>query len=143
MNQTLGLLMPPAVASIPTINTTEGFTPDWSRIRFENMIFSEGGEISYPNKKGGTETRTWEAGESLAQIMEFGDFADAGLGIEEISLEYMADKLGLNLDRFSLADFELMKWQTLPDLVDAVPKLEKLKVNKVPPIQDFFKKNGN
>lgn len=142
MNQTLGLLMPPAVASIPTINTTEGFTPNWSRVKFEDMIFSEGGNVSYPGRKGGTETRTWEAGEGLAQIMEFGDFADAGLGIEEISLEYMTDKLGLDLNRFSLADFELMKWQTLPDLVDAIPQLERLKVNKVPPIQDFFSKMG-
>lgn len=142
MNQTLGLLMPPAVANIPTINTTEGFTPNWSRVKFEDMIFSEGGNVSYPGKKGGTETRTWEAGEGLAQIMEFGDFADAGLGIEEISLEYMTDKLGLDLDRFSLADFELMKWQTLPDLVDAIPQLERLKVNKVPPIQDFFSEMG-
>ncbi|MEO1374635.1 MAG: hypothetical protein AAFW70_10010 [Cyanobacteria bacterium J06635_10] len=141
MNQTLGLLMPPAVASIPTIDSTEEFTPDWNRVSFEDMVFSEGGSISYPGRKG-TETRTWEAGESLAQIMEFGDFADAGLGIEEISLEYMGDKLGLNLDRFSLADFELMKWQTLPDLVDAVPQLERLKVSKVPPIQDFFRKMG-
>ncbi|NJO60337.1 MAG: hypothetical protein HC836_19315 [Richelia sp. RM2_1_2] len=135
------LLMPPAVASIPTVKSNEGFTPDWSRIKFEDMIFSEGGSVSYPGKKG-IETRTWKAGESLSQIMEFGDFTDAGLGIKEISLEYIADKLGLNLDRFSLADFELMKWQTLPDLIDAVPQLEKLNVNKVPPIQDFSK-NGN
>lgn len=147
MNQHLGLLMPPAIANtqqinIPTVKSSKGFTPDWSRIKFEDMVFSEGGSISYPGRKGKTETRTWEVGESLAQIMEFGDFADAGLGIEEISLEYMADKLGLNLDRFSLADFELMKWQTLPDLIDAVPQLETLKVNKVPPIQDFFRKIG-
>lgn len=142
MNQTLGLLMPPAVASIPTVKSDEGFTPDWSRVRFEDMVFSEGGSISYPGRKGGTETRTWEAGESLAQIMEFGDFADTELGIEEISLKYIADKLKLNLDAFSLADFELMKWQTLPDLIDAVPQLERLKINKVPPIQHFFKKMG-
>ena len=141
MNQTLGLLLPPAAANIPIIDSTEEFTPDWNRVTFEDMVFSEGGSVSYSGKRG-TETRTWEAGESLAQIMEFGDFADAGLGIEEISLEYMADKLGLDLDRFSLADFELMKWQTLPDLVDAIPQLERLKVNKVPPIQDFFREMG-
>lgn len=138
----LSLLMPPAVANVPTVKSNEGFTPDWSRIKFEGMIFSEGGSISYPGRKGGTETRTWEAGESLSQIMELGDFDDSGLGIEEISLEYMADKLRLNLEEFSLADFELMKWQTLPDLIDAIPELEKLNVNKVLPIQDFFNKMG-
>lgn len=142
MNQTLGLLMPPAIANIPALKSNEGITPDWSRIRFEDMIFSEGGSISYPSREGSTETRTWEAGESLSQIMEFGDFADAGLGIEEISLEYMADKLRLNLEEFSLADFELMKWQTLPDLIDAIPQLDKFNINKVPPIQDFFEKMG-
>ncbi|MEM7552624.1 MAG: hypothetical protein AAF378_00720 [Cyanobacteria bacterium P01_A01_bin.84] len=141
MNQTLGFIMPPATA-IPSLKSDGGFTPDWSNVKFEDMIFSEGGNVSYPGKQGGTETRTWEAGESLAQIMEFGDFSDAGLGLEEISLEYVADKLGLDLDGFSLADFELMEWQTPLDLVNAIPQLEGIEANKVPPIQDFFKEMG-
>lgn len=155
MNQTLGFLIPPAIAEsylkkdshkkdipIPIVQDPQGFLPDWSRITFEDMIFSEGGSISYPGRKGGIKTRIWEAGQSIAQIMEFGDFADTGLGIEELNLEFIASKLGFDLENISLADFALMEWQTLPDLIDAIPQLEKLRVTQVPPVQDFLKNMG-
>ncbi|BAY87779.1 hypothetical protein NIES267_73030 (plasmid) [Calothrix parasitica NIES-267] len=151
MNQHLGFISPVIAqtphqyqeeSSISYNSTSEGFIPDWSRIKFENMVFSEGGNITYTNAKGEAKTRTWQAGENLAQIMEFGDFSDSGLGIEEISLEYMAQKLDLNLTEISLADFELIKWQTLPNLVDAIPQLKELQVSQVRPVQDFLNKLG-
>ncbi|BAY41584.1 hypothetical protein NIES2111_59800 (plasmid) [Nostoc sp. NIES-2111] len=141
LNQTIGLIIPLASAQVPFINSPNGFTPDWSRLKFSDMMISESGSVTYPGSRG-TETRTWTAGQSIAEFMELGDFETPQLAIENLSLSTIASVQGINLSTLKLGDFELSKWQTLPSLVRAVPGLGNRNVNSVRPIRDFTRRFG-
>ncbi|MBD2513367.1 hypothetical protein H6G91_40535, partial [Nostoc muscorum FACHB-395] len=41
LNSFVGFLLPKASAQVPIVNSPNGFTPDWSRLRFSDMIISE------------------------------------------------------------------------------------------------------
>ncbi|MBD2513364.1 hypothetical protein H6G91_40520, partial [Nostoc muscorum FACHB-395] len=41
LNSLVGFLLPKASAQVPIVNSPNGFTPDWSRLRFSDMIISE------------------------------------------------------------------------------------------------------
>lgn len=116
--------------------------PDWSQINFENMIFSEGGSVNFPNIKnpGMKEKRTWFAGDSLAEVMELGDFEATEFNIESLSLNNISNITGKNFNNLKLNDFELIDWQTLGDLNAIVPNLSKYKAKSVKPVNDFLKK---
>ncbi|BAY73318.1 hypothetical protein NIES23_61460 (plasmid) [Trichormus variabilis NIES-23] len=141
LNQTIGLIIPKASAQVPFIDSPNGFTPDWSRLKFSDMIISEDGSVTYPGTRG-TETRTWRAGQSIAEFMEIGDFETPELDIESLNLSTIAQVQGLNLNRLKLSDFELTKWQTLSNLVTAVPALGNRNVSTVVPIRDFVRRYG-
>ncbi|WP_341531722.1 hypothetical protein WKK05_39085 (plasmid) [Nostoc sp. UHCC 0302] len=141
LNQTIGLIMPKASAQVPIVNSPNGFTPDWSRLRFSDMIISVSGSVTYPSTKG-TETRSWRAGQSIDQFMELGDFETPQLAIETLNLSTIARVQEINLSRLRLSDFQLTGWQTLPNLVKAVPGLGNRSVASVPPIRDFARRFG-
>jgi hypothetical protein len=141
LNQVIGLMIPKVSAAVPTVNSPKGFMPNWSLLKFSDMIISENGKITYPGKKG-NEIRVWNAGQSIAEFMELGDFETPELGIEKLSLAKIANAQGINLNKLRLSDLELTQWQTLPDLVKAVPGLGSKSVSSVKPIQDFLKKLG-
>ncbi|BAY41244.1 hypothetical protein NIES2111_56400 (plasmid) [Nostoc sp. NIES-2111] len=141
LNQTIGLIIPKASAQVPVINSLNGFVPDWSRLKFSDMIITESGSVTYPGSRG-TETRTWTAGQSVAEFMELGDFETPQLAIENLNLSTIASVQGINLSTLKLGDFELSKWQTLPSLVRAVPGLGNRNVNSVRPIRDFARRLG-
>lgn len=127
----------------PTTISNGGLAmPDWSKINFDNMKFSEGGSVEFPNIKnpGMKENRVWSAGQSLADVMELGDFEETEFKIQDFNLNQISKITGDNLKNFKLSDFELLNWQTLPDLGAVVPGLSKLKVGSVPPIAEFLKK---
>lgn len=67
LNQAIGLIMPKASAQVPIVNSASGFVPDWSRLRFSDMIIGESGSVTYPGSRG-TESRSWRAGQSLSLI---------------------------------------------------------------------------
>ncbi|BAY42071.1 hypothetical protein NIES2111_64670 (plasmid) [Nostoc sp. NIES-2111] len=141
LNQVVGFLLPKASAQVPLINSPNGFTPDWSRLKFSDMIIGEDGSVTYPGSRG-TETRTWTAGQSIADFMELGDFETPELAIESLNLSTIARVQGINLSRLRLNDFQLTRWQTLPSLVKAVPGLGNRNVGSVPPIRDFALRFG-
>ncbi|WP_414756428.1 hypothetical protein [Anabaena sp. CCY 9910] len=141
LNQTIGLIMPRASAQVPVVNSPSGFVPDWSRLKFSDMIISEDGSVTYPGSRG-TETRTWTAGQSIAEFMELGDFETPQLAIENLNLSTIASVQGINLSRLRLDDFQLTRWQTLPNLATAVPGLGNRSVASVPPIRDFARRFG-
>ncbi len=105
------------------------------------MIISEDGSVTYPGTIG-TETRTWRAGQSIAEFMELGDFETPELLIETINISTIAKTEGLSLSKIKLSDFQLMQWQTLPNLVKAIPDLANKPVYSVQPINDFLNKLG-
>ncbi len=117
-------------------------TPDWSNITFKNMKFGEAGSVEFPNinNPGMKESRTWSAGQSLAEVMELGDFEATEFNIEDFTLEDIADITGINLKDLKLSDFETLEWQTLEDLAEAIPKFEDLEVGAIPPIQELVTK---
>ncbi|MBW4635086.1 MAG: hypothetical protein KME30_25260 [Iphinoe sp. HA4291-MV1] len=116
--------------------------PDWDNITFKDMKFAEPGSVEFPNIKnpGMKETRTWDAGQSLADVMELGDFEAAEFKIEELTLKEIAQITGTNVKSLKLDSFELTDWQTIADLTDAIPNLGDMLVNDVPPINDAIQK---
>ncbi|HEY9799077.1 MAG TPA: hypothetical protein V6D25_01860 [Leptolyngbyaceae cyanobacterium] len=141
LNQTIGLIMPKASAQVAVNKSPNGFVPDWSRIKFNDMIISTSGSVSYPGTNG-TETRSWRAGQSIGEFMELGDFESEELSIEKLSLSNIASALRINLSQQRLGDFQLTRWQKLSDLVKAVPGLGNRSVGSVRPIRDFARKYG-
>lgn len=117
-------------------------TPDWSSITFKNMKFGGAGSVEFPNIKnpGMKETRTWSTGQSLAEVMELGDFEATEFNIEDFTLEDIASITGINLKNLKLSDFETLNWQTLEDLAEAIPNLEDSEVGAIPPIQELVTK---
>lgn len=128
-------------AQVTVIDSGNGFMPDWSRLKFSNMIISSDGRVTYPGSRG-TETRVWSAGQSIAEFMELGDFETPELAIEKLNLSTIAKVQGLNLNQLKLSDLELTKWQTLPNLVRAVPELGSKSVASVKPVGDFLRRYG-
>jgi hypothetical protein len=116
--------------------------PDWSKMTFKNMKFGGSGSVEFPNIKnpGMKELRTWTAGQSLSEVMELGDFEATEFNIEDFTLADIADITGINLKNFKLSDFETLKWQTLEDFAEAIPKLEDLEVGAIPPVQELVTK---
>jgi hypothetical protein len=105
------------------------------------MIISLSGSVTYPGTRG-TETRTWTAGQSISEFMELGDFETPQLAIENLNLSTIASVQGINLSGLTLDDFQLTRWQTLPNLVRAVPNLGNRNVLSVIPIRDFARRFG-
>lgn len=113
-------------------------TPDWTNITFKDMKFGEAGSVEFPNIKnpGMKETRSWEAGQSLADVMELGDFEATEFKIEELSLKDIAKITGIDLKELKLDSLELTNWQTIANLSDSIPDLGDMLVSEVPPIND-------
>ncbi|MBD2254738.1 hypothetical protein H6G14_26230 [Nostoc parmelioides FACHB-3921] len=141
LNQAIGLIMPRASAQVAIVNSASGFVPDWSRLRFSDMIIGENGSVTYPTSRG-TESRIWRAGQSIAEFMELGDFETPELAIESLNLSTIARVQRINLNQQRLSDFQLTRWQTLPNLVRAVPSLGNRSVGSVRPIRDFVRRFG-
>lgn len=141
-NQVVGFVIPKASAQVTVINSDNGFMPDWSQLKFSDLIISDDGKVTYPGSTGKTETRVWSAGQSIALFMELGDFETPDLAIEKLNLSTIARVQGLNLGQSKLSDLSLTEWQTLPNLVAAIPGLGSKSVTSVKPISDFLSKFG-
>ena len=141
MNQVIGFLLPKASAQVPFVSSNNGLIPDWSKMKFQDMIVSESGNVTYPTDRG-NQTRTWQAGQSIGDFMELGDFEDANLNIEKLTLSTISQALAIDLDSLKLDDFGIIKTQTLSDLVKAIPDLANQSASSVAPIADFFRQMG-
>jgi len=141
MNQVIGFILPKASAQVPFVSSNNGLIPDWSKMKFQDMIVSESGHVTYPTDRG-NQTRTWQAGQSIGDFMELGDFEDANLNIEKLNLKAISQALAIDLDGLKLDDFGIIKTQTLSDLVKAIPDLAAQSASSVPPIADFLRQMG-
>ncbi|MHC0069019.1 hypothetical protein ACWATR_40180, partial [Nostoc sp. UIC 10890] len=141
LNQVIGLILPKASAQVPFVSSSNGLIPDWSQMKFQDMIVSESGNVTYPSLRG-NQTRTWQAGQSIGDFMELGDFEDANLNIEKLTLRAISQALAIDLDGLKLDDFGVVKTQTLNDLVKAIPELANQSARNVAPIADFFRQMG-
>lgn len=141
LNQAISFLMPKATAEVPIIESESGFMPDWSNMRFRDMIIQESGSISFPGQQG-NQSRTWKAGQSIAEFLELGDFEESGFNLENLQLNQIAEYLNLNLGNLKLSDFDLVEWQTLPDLANAIPQIKNQYVENILPLRDFLDNLG-
>ncbi|MBW4435205.1 MAG: hypothetical protein KME28_26710 [Pelatocladus maniniholoensis HA4357-MV3] len=124
--------------TIPTKLLNNAPIPDWDNINFKSFVFSNDGSIELPqaNIPGYKSKRLWKAGQSLDQVMELGDFEEV-FGLENFSLEDIEKLSSISLKNIKLSDFSIVKWQTVPELVKAIPKLADEYVVDVPPIKDL------
>lgn len=132
--------IPATEQPIPTIYVKGAPTPDWNQITFRSLKFLGEGSVELPsiNSPGLKPTRVWSEGQDLSEVMELGDFEGTEFSIEELALEEIADIVGIDLESFTLSDFETLQWQTLADLITALPGLEDLSVDAVPAIADLI-----
>ncbi|KYC34717.1 hypothetical protein WA1_49185 [Scytonema hofmannii PCC 7110] len=130
----------PKASPLPTKLMNGIPIPDWSKITFKNMKFSSPGSVQFPNIKnpGMKELRSWVEGQGLDEVMELGDFEATEFGIENLSLKQISQITGIKLNKITLDKFELTDWQTVGDLMKAIPKLGDQLVENVPPINDLI-----
>lgn len=125
---------------IPTIYVKGVPIPDWSQVTFGNLKFSGSGSVEMPAPEipipGLKTSQQWVDGQSVSEVMELGDF-EGTFGIENMDLQSIADIAGVDLGDLPLSTFETLQWQTLKDLVSAIPGLADLPIDSVPVLSDF------
>lgn len=126
--------------------------PDWSQIRLSDIPpITEAGSFDISNVKtnysteelisvlGYDPSRSWQAGTRIEDILKLGDFRGVS-NLNEWSLSDVAAATGITSDdlkNISLADYGLIKNQTVEDLVFAIPSLAGMNVEDVKPIYDM------
>lgn len=120
-----------------------GTKPDWVQITLRTLpAVLESGSFEASadliRLLGYDPSRVWQAGQTADQYMQLGDFQES-FQLQQFSLYEIAALVGLDWPALRLADFALVAWQTLEDLVQAVPDLANLPVESVAPIADLLK----
>ncbi|MBO3458436.1 MAG: hypothetical protein KME33_13700 [Aetokthonos hydrillicola CCALA 1050] len=125
-------------STMPTKLLNNAPVPDWDNINFKSFVFSSDGSIELPTVKtpGYKSKRIWKAGQTLDQVMELGDFEEV-LGLENFSLKNIENLSNISLENTKLSNFSITQWQTIPELIKAIPKLADEQVLDVPPIRDL------
>lgn len=128
----------PKTNTIPTKYINNAPVPDWQNITFKSFVFSSPGRVELPKAKipGYKSVRTWKAGQSLDEVMELGDFENV-FNLEDFSLRDIEQLSGTYLKNLKLSDFRLIKWQTVPEITKAIPKLANVYVEDVPVIKNL------
>ncbi|WP_013320631.1 hypothetical protein [Gloeothece verrucosa] len=125
---------------VPSIKSNGALLPDWERITFRVIPpASEGGSLNLSSLKGvlGYDaSRSWNAGDSITSIVMLGDLAEV-TNLPTRSLLSILNTVGLSGNSVSLADFGLIKQQTLKTLVDAIPDLANFSLDEVAPLYDL------
>ncbi|NEQ47479.1 MAG: hypothetical protein F6K00_29630 [Leptolyngbya sp. SIOISBB] len=112
--------------------------PDWSQLTFGNLppLMSDG-SFDAPEdiiqSLGYDLSRQWTAGQSLETVLKLGDF-QTSLYLQLFNLENIAELTQLDLNQIALEALDLADWQTIEDLVNAIPTLGNLFVDQVPPV---------
>jgi len=149
----------PIKQNIPTVvSEVNGYPvllPDTDNLNWHSMpSLEDNGTIQFPAEVietlGYDPSRSWKAGDRPSDILMLGDLS-AAFGLEQLSLDrileitvskYGVSKFnqltGLDVTDLTLADFEALTWQTVPDLLEAIPGLEDLPLDRVKPLYDLF-----
>ena len=112
--------------------------PDWSQLTFGNLppLMSDG-SFDAPEEiiqsLGYDLSRQWTAGQSLETVLKLGDF-QTSLYLQLFNLENIADIAQLDLNQIALEALDLASWQTIEDLMAAIPTLGNLVIDQVPPL---------
>ena len=118
--------------------------PDWRQITWGSLPpVQQSGWIEIPNnivqQLGYNPSRRWNIGQKPDAFIMLGDVSE--LRLESFSLKDISRLTSLG-SASKLSDFGLVKWQTIGDLVNAIPSLGNKSVNQVKPVQDLLLANG-
>ena len=142
-----------AIAPAPSIPTTPiewngqyAQVPDWSQITFRSLppIQSSGSFDSSAdiNQALGYDlSRHWQAGQTADEYLKLGDF-QTSLYPQIFNLYTIAQTTNLDLKQIALSALEMTKWQTIDDLVTAIPGLGNYSVGNVSPIVVLLKQQA-
>lgn len=133
-------------SALPTVEQGGALVPDWNQVTFStlpavqsNGVFQATPEIV--QALGYDPSRSWQAGDSMAQVLSLGDVQDA-FGLEQFSLDTIAQITGVDLGQVSLDNLGPAQWQSAASLVQAIPGLEQFPVEQIAPVFDLLSANG-
>ena len=86
-------------------------------------------------------SRQWLAGKQAGNALWLGDFQNS-FNLQSFTLRQIGDITGLSLDGRTLADLELLGWQTLEDLARAVPGLQNTRLANLPAVSTLLASLG-
>jgi murein DD-endopeptidase MepM/ murein hydrolase activator NlpD len=117
--------------------------PDWSQITFGTLpaILSDGGfeaPADVNEMLGYDLSRTWQAGDRADTYLKLGDFQNS-LYLQIFNLYTLSQISGFDPSQVALSSLELASWQTIDDLVTAIPGLGNYQVEDVAPIASLLK----
>jgi hypothetical protein len=119
-----------------------GIKPDWAQITLRSLpAILESGSFEAPTdliwQLGYDPSRLWQAGQTADEYLLLGDFQDS-FQLQRFSLADIGALVGLDWEVLRLADLALVGWQTIADLVQAIPDLVEFPVQEVQPIADLL-----
>jgi murein DD-endopeptidase MepM/ murein hydrolase activator NlpD len=117
--------------------------PDWSKITFGTLpaILSDGKFAAPANVNqilGYDISRTWQAGDRANTYLKLGDFQNS-LYLQIFNLYTISQISGFDPSQVALSSLEMASWQTIDDLVTAIPGLGSYQVEDVVPIAALLK----
>ena len=112
--------------------------PDWSQISLRTLPpVSTDGSFSAPPEAseaiGYNLSREWQAGQTTDTYLKVGDL-QTSLYPQIFNLHTIANLTDIDLQQIALHELEIAAWQTVDDLVTAIPGLSNLPVEQVEPI---------
>jgi hypothetical protein len=123
--------------SVPTTKYKGATVPDFQRITFGSFPAVDGsGSFKIP----GQGTVSFKPGDKATDVLTLGSIKD--LGADKLTLGTTSKRTGVNLDSKTLADFPLLKTQSVGDLVKAIPGLGDRPVKEVKPVFDLLKRDA-
>ncbi len=121
-------------SSVPTTKYKGATVPDFQRITFGSFPAIDGsGSFKIP----GQDLVSFSPGDKAIDVLTLGSIK--ALGADKLDLGTISKLTGIDLGSKTLADFPLLKTQSISDLVKAIPGLGNLPIKEVQPILDLVK----
>ena len=107
--------------------------PEWDQISFGSLLPVQ--------SSGSAGDRSWEAGQSLSEILTLGDISPS-LSAELLTEDAIAQFSELDPTQAALESFPLVGEQTLSQLASAVPQLSQTSISSIPPVSELLQAKG-
>ena len=125
---------PRAIAQAPLLSfplSQPSDITELSHLTFNTLVFGEAGRLDVQDLVSVLDydpSRQWRPGETLADVMQLGDFG----GHFPYSVQSIVDVTGADLSRYRLSDLGLLADQSIADVVEAIPDLRSMLIDQVP-----------
>lgn len=130
------LAFPTQIKSVNGDSVKSILLPDWEQMGFSSFpAISSSGSV---NLKG--EVRSWKMGDTPDQYLQMGDVEE--LRPDLLTLDGIEQGTSVDYSQSSLADFALVRKQTVARLAQIVPELGNRRVKDIPPLKALFLAKG-